>query len=93
MDKITKYAKKALREGTSPVKVRKILISAGWKKEEVDKALDKLLNSSGEYLEEKMSAGSDRGKLIALTLVVVIMITLLAGIFLGFFSLDPRMFF
>ena len=96
-EKLNKYVKKELDNGSSREKVLDTLTSAGWEKEEVIKALNEVLNvgeaTSVDEEAEEESGRSEKVRLFLLALTIFIMGLMIIGVVVGFMYLNPEMLF
>lgn len=96
-EKLNKYVKKELDNGSSREKVLDTLTSAGWEKKEVIKALNEVLNvgeaTSVDEEAEEESGRSEKVRLFLLALTIFIMGLMIIGVVVGFMYLNPEMLF
>ena len=94
-EKLNKYVRKELDNGSSREKVLNTLTSAGWEEGEVVKALNEVLDVDSEPVDTEPEEGerSEKVRLFLLALTIFMMGLMIIGIVVGFMYINPEMLF
>lgn len=95
--KLINYVKEELNQGSSREEVKKTMMSAGWKEEEIDDVFDEIFKESEEEKRRKVkriiNERGEKVKLFLFLLFFLIMFGVVIAVFYLLINFSPEFFF